>query len=119
MTRQSTGMRSSSKVAFAFAWLVYGVTVMLAWRKVLAVPDARGDVSGLLVATVAGFLGLALLAAWLSDHESRDRPPGAAERLPGEPPPPGVRRPRAGRAVAQAARQSAKRTGSVPGPRGR
>lgn len=72
MTRQPRGMRRSSKVAFGFAWLVYGVTVVLAWRKVLAVPDGRGDVRGLLVATVAGFFGLALLAAWLSDHESRD-----------------------------------------------
>jgi hypothetical protein len=29
-------MRASSRVAFGFAWLVYAVTVALAWRKVLA-----------------------------------------------------------------------------------
>lgn len=50
---------------------MYAVTVFFAWRKVLAVPDGRGDVNGLFVATVAGFFGLALLGAWLSDYESR------------------------------------------------
>jgi hypothetical protein len=64
-------VRPSSRVAFAVAWVVYAVTVVLAWRKVLAVPDGRGDVNGLLVATVAGFFGLALLAAWLRDYENR------------------------------------------------
>lgn len=64
-------MRTSSRVAFVIAWLVYAVTVVLAWRKVLAVPT--GNLNGLLVATVAGFLGLALLGAWLRDYESHDR----------------------------------------------
>jgi hypothetical protein len=59
----------SSRIAFAVSWAVYALTVVLAWRKVLAVPDGRGDVNGLLIATVAGGLGLALLGAWLQDHE--------------------------------------------------
>lgn len=54
-------MRPSSRVAFAVAWVVFAATVVLAWRKVLAVPDGRGDVTGLFVATLAGALGLALL----------------------------------------------------------
>jgi ABC-type sugar transport system permease subunit len=62
-------VRRSSRTAFAIAWAVYAVTVILAWRKVLAVPDGRGDINGLLVATVAGALGLALLGSWLQDHE--------------------------------------------------
>lgn len=65
-------MRRSSQVAFVCAWTVYLATVILAWRKVLAVPDDRGDSRGLLVATVAGFFGLALLMVWLQDYE-RDR----------------------------------------------
>lgn len=64
-------MRPSSRVAFAISWMVYTVTVVLAWRKVLAVPDGRGDINGLLVATVAGGLALALLGAWLQDYERR------------------------------------------------
>lgn len=66
-------MRPASRVAFAISWVVFAVTVVLAWRKVLGVPDGRGDVNGLLVATVAGFFGLVLLGAWLTDYESRDR----------------------------------------------
>jgi hypothetical protein len=62
-------VRRSSKIAFGFAWAVYALAVFYAWRKVLAVPDGRGDVNGLLVATLAGALGLALLGAWLQDHE--------------------------------------------------
>jgi hypothetical protein len=50
--------------------VVFAVAVVLAWRKVLAAPN--GDLSRLLVATVAGALGLALLGARLQDHE-RDR----------------------------------------------
>lgn len=64
-------MRRSSQVAFAVAWVVFTVVVALAWRKVLAVPDGRGDVTGLFVATVCGGAGLALLGAWLSHHEGR------------------------------------------------
>lgn len=62
-----------SRIAFAIPWLVYAVTVVLAWRKVLAVPDGRGDLSGLFAATVAGTLGLALLGAWLQEHERGQR----------------------------------------------
>lgn len=65
-------MRPSSRFAFAISWIVYAITVVLAWRKVLAVPYGRGDINGLLVATVAGGLGLALVGAWLQEHE-RDR----------------------------------------------
>lgn len=62
-------MRRSSRVAFAVAWVVFAVTVVLAWRKVLAVPDGRGDVTGLFVATVCGAVALVLLMAWLQDRE--------------------------------------------------
>jgi hypothetical protein len=64
-------VRTSSRVAFAVAWCVYGVTVVLAWRKVLAVPDGRGDVIGLTVATVCGAGGLVLLMIWLQEYERR------------------------------------------------
>jgi hypothetical protein len=60
-------VRASSRIAFAFAWVVFAVTVVLAWRKVLALPD--GDITRLFIATVAGAFGLALLGAWLQDHE--------------------------------------------------
>lgn len=60
-------VRPSSRVAFAIAWVVFAVTVVLAWRKVLALPD--GDVTRLSIATVAGAVGLALLGAWLQDYE--------------------------------------------------
>jgi ABC-type sugar transport system permease subunit len=63
-------VRPSSRVAFTISWLVFAVAVVLAWRKVLAAPN--GDINRLLVATVAGGLGLTLLGAWLQDHE-RDR----------------------------------------------
>ena len=62
-------MRRSFRIAFAISWVVYAISVVLAWRKVLAVPDGRGDISGLLVATLAGGLGLALLGAWLRKHK--------------------------------------------------
>lgn len=42
---------------------MFAVTVVLAWRRVLAVPDGQGDVNGLFVAIVAGTLGLASLGA--------------------------------------------------------
>lgn len=54
-------MRPSSRLAVAVSWLVYVVAVVLAWRKVLAVPDGRRDVTGLTVATIAGAGGLLLL----------------------------------------------------------
>jgi ABC-type sugar transport system permease subunit len=68
--RYGSLVRPSSRVAFAISWVVFALVVVLAWRKVLAAPN--GDVNRLLVATVAGGLGLALLGAWLQDHE-RDR----------------------------------------------
>jgi hypothetical protein len=49
-----------------FPAVVFAVAVVLAWRGVLEAPN--GDINRLLVATVAGGLGLALLAAaraWL------------------------------------------------------
>lgn len=60
-------VRASSRVACAISWVVFAVTVVLAWRKVLALRD--GDITRLLIATVAGALGLALLGAWLQDQE--------------------------------------------------
>lgn len=66
-------MRPSSRIACAVSWVVFLVAVLLAWDKVLSVPDGRGDVNGLLVATVAGGLGLALLGDWLRHHESGRR----------------------------------------------
>jgi hypothetical protein len=62
-------VRRSSRIAFVISWIVYAAAAVLAWRKVLAVPDGRGDVTGLFVATFAGAIGLALLAAWLQEHE--------------------------------------------------
>jgi hypothetical protein len=64
-----SGVRRSSRVAFGISWLVYAVVVVLAWRKVLAVPDGRGDINGLLVATLAGGLALALLGSWIRERE--------------------------------------------------
>lgn len=64
-------MRPSSRVAFAISWVVFAAAVVLAWRKVLAVPDGRGDITGLVVATLAGALGLALLGDWLRRYERR------------------------------------------------
>ena len=65
-------MRPSSRIAFAISRVVYALAIVLAWRKVLAVPDGRGDTTGLLVATVCGAAGLVLLMVWLQEHE-RDR----------------------------------------------
>jgi hypothetical protein len=62
-------VRRSSRIAFVFAWAVYALAAFYAWRKVLAVPDGRGDVTGLFVATFSGAIGLALLMGWLQDHE--------------------------------------------------
>lgn len=59
-----------SRVAFPISWLVFAVAVVLAWRKVLAAPN--GDINRLLVAPLRAVRGLALLGAWLQDHE-RDR----------------------------------------------
>ena len=55
-------MRRSTRLAFAICWPVFAVMAFLAWRKVLAVPDRRGDITGLLVATICGNAGLTLLA---------------------------------------------------------
>ena len=53
-------MPRSTRVAFAICLPVFAVTVFLAWRKVLSVPD--GDITGMLVATICGAAGLTLLA---------------------------------------------------------
>lgn len=48
--------------------------------KCLATPGGRGDVSGLVVATLAGASGLILLASWLKDYErKRDGSEGPCE----------------------------------------
>lgn len=60
-------VRASSRIAFAIAWVVLAVAVVLAWRKVLALPN--GDITRLFIASVAGAFALALLGAWLQDHE--------------------------------------------------
>lgn len=64
-------MRRSSRIAFAVAWSVYAVSVVLAGRKALAVPDGRGDVTGMTVVTICGAGGLLLLMIWLQEHERR------------------------------------------------
>lgn len=51
--------------------LVFAAAAVLAWRKGLSVPRGRGDVNGLLVATLAEALGPALLGDWLRCHERR------------------------------------------------
>jgi hypothetical protein len=65
--RTIPGVRPSSRIAFAIAWVVFTAAVVFAWRKVLALPD--GDITRLFIATVAGAAGLALLGVWLQDHE--------------------------------------------------
>jgi hypothetical protein len=67
----SPSVRRSSRIAFAVAWVAYVLAAVYAWRKVLGVPDGRGDINGLLIATVAGALGLGLLGSWLQEHERR------------------------------------------------
>lgn len=62
-------MRPSSRIAFAISWVVFVVAAYLSWHTVLSVPNS--DVNGLFIATVAGGLGLALLGAWLQEHERR------------------------------------------------
>lgn len=66
-------MRTSSRITFAVSWLVLAGVAFFAWRKVLGVPDGRGDVTWLFAATFTGALGLATLGAWLSEYESRQR----------------------------------------------
>ena len=39
-------------------------------RKVLAVPEGRGDVTGLVITTMAGGLGLALLGNYVRRKDS-------------------------------------------------
>lgn len=60
-------VRASSRIAFAIAWVVFAVSVVLAWRKMVAPPS--GDITRLFIATVAGAVGLALFGAWLQEHE--------------------------------------------------
>lgn len=53
------------------SWCVFAVAVVLSFRKVLAVPEGRGDITGLVIATVAGGLGLALLGDFVRRRDSR------------------------------------------------
>lgn len=53
------------------SWVVFAAAVFLAWRKVLAVPQGRGDLTGLTIATLAGGLGLALLGDYVRRTDSR------------------------------------------------
>lgn len=69
--RKFRQVRTSSRVAFAISWVVFWITVVLACRKVLGVPDGRGDSTGLFVATVCGAGGLVLLMIWLQSYERR------------------------------------------------
>lgn len=45
---------------------------LLRLAKVLSVPDGRGDIRGLLVATLAGAFGLAFIGVWVQDRERGD-----------------------------------------------
>lgn len=65
-------VRRSSAIAFGFAWGVFVAVTFYAWERVLSVPDGRGDLRGLSVATVAGAFGLAFIGAYVQDRE-RDR----------------------------------------------
>lgn len=65
-------VRRSSAIAFGLSWGVFLCVTFYAWERVLSVPDGRGDIRGLLVATVAGSFGLAFIGAWVQDRE-RDR----------------------------------------------
>lgn len=58
-------------IAIGFASGGFTLAVFLAWRKVVGVPDGRGDVTGLVVATVAGAFGLAIVGAWVQDPQRR------------------------------------------------
>lgn len=64
-------MCRSSATAFGIAWGVFLAVTFYAWEKVLSVPDGRGDVRGLLVATVAGAFGLAFIGVWVQDRDRR------------------------------------------------
>lgn len=66
---EGSALHRSTRIAFAVAWTVYVVAVVLAWRKVTAAPN--GHANGLFIATVCGFVGLVLMMLWLQDRESR------------------------------------------------
>ena len=53
----------------AVSWVVYAAYGHSRLAQGVAAPDGRGDVNGLLVATVAGALALLLLGAWLQMRE--------------------------------------------------
>jgi hypothetical protein len=69
---------TSSRIALLLAWLTLSTTLVLAWRKILSQPD--GDINALVVASLAGPLGLGLLGDWLRDRESRPSPNDAARQ---------------------------------------
>jgi hypothetical protein len=60
-------VRRSTRIAFAVAWPVHAVAVVLAWRKVSA--SWNGDVTGLFIAPACGFFELLMLTSWLQDRE--------------------------------------------------
>lgn len=62
-------MQTSSRVAFVISSIVFLAAVVLAFREVAG--RDSGNVAGLLVATLAGALGLALLGDWLRRYEGR------------------------------------------------
>lgn len=59
----------ASRAALVVSWAVFITVAAVASRRVLTRDD--GDVSGLVVATLAGALGLIVLASWLLDYEGR------------------------------------------------
>ena len=61
-------------------WAVVVVVVVLAWRRVLDVPEGPGDVSGMTIAPVAGELGLALMGDYV---RRKDRQPASYPQAPG------------------------------------
>jgi hypothetical protein len=62
-------VRRSSKIALQLSWLLLPAVIVLAWRKQLALPD--GDPSALVVATLAGPIGLGLVGDWVRERERR------------------------------------------------
>jgi hypothetical protein len=60
-------MRRSSKVALLLGWPALAAVIVLAWRRQLGLQD--GDASALVVATIAGPIGLALVG----DVRERER----------------------------------------------
>jgi hypothetical protein len=62
-------VRRSSKIALLVSWLVLTTVIVLAWRRQVAL--ANGDPSALVVATLAGPIGLGLVGDWVRERERR------------------------------------------------